>query len=541
MSTRAILFALLTASMTMRSASGGYREAIRADSPSVYWTFESLGRAVVRDEAGTTTGRMLATAVGQPGVSGLAGAFDLAHPRGRFESNLTPQEDAVFESILNSTFTVEMWFRDFAPVSDGRRNSSLFYKADREQFTRNSIWFYRARQAGHYHFRIQGRTGTSYGVTIPNPSGDKAAGDGKWHYAAIRVDRSQKDGVLSAFVDGRLVNTSHFPSALRIDNTGPLQIGNNVHLSAPWSGLIDEFAVYNRLLSRQALQNHYKAGLASLKHAAPLPHRQITREEFFELNIRPLLVNKCAGCHSGEPLAESSLSMTSRQALIDGGDFGPAIIPERAEDSLLVHAVKRVHKVLHMPPDSSDALSKTEIAALSRWINDGAIWPGDSQKPLETNPVKHGQRSLPLKVDAVHDWGLLPRRVVAPPPGASDRWTKSGIDCFLESKRRQLGVTATERANRRVLIRRATFDLSGLPPTQGEVSQFLTDSANDDVAFAKVIDRLLASTHYGERVGRLWLDVARYADTQGDVGDIPIQKAYLYRNWVINSLNADLP
>ena len=266
------------------------------------------------------------------------------------------------------------------------------------------------------------------------------------------------------------------------------------------------------------------------------------REEYFELKIRPLLIEKCADCHTGDADSESVLSVKSRKALLSGGDFGPAIVPGRAEDSVLIHATKRIHKVLRMPPEETDALSREEVAALSRWIDDGAVWPKGDGETLASTPNRNSATEQPeLTLDPVEDWAFLPRRVVEPPRIDDARWSPSAIDRFLEHARREAGFTASRQTDRRTLIRRATFDLLGLPPAPEEIAAFLSDTADDATAFAKVVDRLLASRHYGERAGRLWLDVARYADTQGDVGDIPIQTAWLYRNWVIDSLNDDLP
>jgi hypothetical protein len=263
------------------------------------------------------------------------------------------------------------------------------------------------------------------------------------------------------------------------------------------------------------------------------------RREFFELKIRPLLIEKCADCHDGGADSDSVLAIGSRKALLAGGDYGPAIIPGRAADSLLMHAVKRIHKEVKMPPDADDALSKQEIADLARWINDGAVW-GNAEFGVRNS---EGTTTPPsaLRIPHADHWSFQPRQVVSPPQVADARWEKSEIDRFVEAKRQQMKLAAVETADRRTLIRRATLDLIGLPPTPSEVATFLNDSDEDDAAFERVINRLLASKHYGERQGRLWLDVARYADTQGDVGDIPIPTAYRYRNWVIDSLNADMP
>ena len=532
-----------TDSAATDSAATGYADAIRADKPALYWRFETISGDVVRDESRHSDihGQLKAMGPGRRGISGLAASFTRSHLAGRVEAQLNPQQDAVVEKILNGSFTLELWLLDEAAKPDNVVNASLFYKADETRFSANSMWFYRARQDGHYYFWIRGATERPVGVSIRNPAGDKAAGDGKWHHVAIIVDRTQSAGTIRALLDGEQVSESTFPAMTGIDNTGSLRIGNGVHPNSPWQGAIDEFAIYERALSVAMLADHYRKGLDAMQERPRRTPSIAAKEEFFELQVRPLLIERCADCHAGDTDDASVLSVRSRRALIVGGEFGPALIPGRADDSLLIHAVKRIHKELHMPPDKSAGLSREEIAVLTRWIDDGAIWPGDAAPVPEIVTTQSDRKTRVLKVDPVEDWALRPRRIVAPPAIDDVRWSTTAVDRFLETKRRESGVLATDRADRRTLIRRATFDLTGLPPTPEEIQEYFSDPDSHQLAFARVIDRLLASQHYGERSGRLWLDVARYADTQGDVGDIPIHTAYLYRNWVIDSLNADLP
>jgi len=535
---RLLLFVFLVASGSSHSLAADYAQTVLADKPVLYWQFDEASAEKTDDEAGLANGRFVANGPGRRGVSGLAAAFDRAHLAGRVEAKLTAEQDKKLERVLNESFSLELWLLDEAAKRDGKINSSLFYKPDPKQFWRNSTWLYRARQDGHYYFRFNSRGDKPAGLRIRNPAGEKAAGDGKWHHIVITVSRAATRGVMTAFLDGKKVDETTFSIDLAIDNSGPLTIGNGVHPNSPWQGLIDEFALYDRALDPETIVRHHAAGRESMKNSMKVTSPLAAREEFFELKVRPLLIEKCADCHSGEPDSESVLAVNSRRALINGGDFGPAIIPGRAEDSLLIHAVKRIHKEVHMPPEKSDALSRDEIAVLARWIDDGANWPGNSaQVAKKSNP--HAEKKL--TIDPERDWALQPRRVVDPPAAKDSRWAGSAVDRFLERRRVEARLLATSRADRRALIRRATFDLTGLPPSPQDVSEFLADTDEDTVAFAKVVDRLLASRQYGERAGRLWLDVARYADTQGDVGDIPIQTAYLYRNWVIDSLNEDLP
>ncbi|MDF1745326.1 MAG: DUF1549 domain-containing protein, partial [Gimesia sp.] len=262
--------------------------------------------------------------------------------------------------------------------------------------------------------------------------------------------------------------------------------------------------------------------------------------EFFELHIRPVLIEKCADCHTGEKDAESTLAVHSRSALIKGGDYGRTIIPGKPQQSLLYQAIQRTHKELKMPPDVDEKLSTETIQHFKRWIEWGAPWPEEKTKPLTKSQPKKAQEKKTQSLTTSH-WCFLPRQPVTPPEVNMPEWSQSPIDRFIYARLQKKKLTPTSLASRRTLIRRATFDLTGLPPTPQEVKEFLNDSENDLHAFAKVVDHLLASPAYGERWGRHWLDVARYADTQGDVGDFPIPGAYLYRNWVIDALNANLP
>ncbi len=295
---------------------------------------------------------------------------------------------------------------------------------------------------------------------------------------------------------------------------------------------IQQFTLMLALVVLFCLQNHVSAADA-IKPSA----KQI---EFFELHIRPVLIEKCADCHTGDKEAESSLVLNSRAALIKGGEYGPAIIPEKPEQSLLYQSIQRTHKELKMPPDAAEKLSTKTIQQFKRWIEWGAPWPEEKTRPLtKTTPTK----SQPKKTQTLttSHWCFLPRQSAAPPEVKNPNWSQSSIDQFIYARLQKEKLKPTQLASRRTLIRRATFDLTGLPPTPQEVKDFLNDPSDDRLAFSKVIDRLLASTAYGERWGRHWLDVARYADTQGDVGDFPIPGAYLYRNWVIDAFNADLP
>ncbi len=244
-------------------------------------------------------------------------------------------------------------------------------------------------------------------------------------------------------------------------------------------------------------------------------------EAFFEAKVRPLLAGTCVKCHGADKVS-GGLRLDSREAMLKGGDSGPAIVPGNTDESLLVVAIRHDDAVLKMPP-GKDALPKQAIADLTVWVEAGAPWPEAVEaKTLTTE--KH--------------WAFEPLRAVEPPADPTG-WAESPIDRFIAAEHRKQGLSPVEQADRRTLIRRVTFDLIGLPPTPERVEAFVADESPD--AYAKLVEELLAMPQYGERWGRYWLDLARYADTAGDNSDYPIPEAYLYRDYVIDAFNADIP
>jgi hypothetical protein len=240
-------------------------------------------------------------------------------------------------------------------------------------------------------------------------------------------------------------------------------------------------------------------------------------ETLFETKIRPVLVTTCLPCHGGKKVSHG-LRVDSREALLKGGENGPAIVPGDPDNSLLLQAIRHAHAEIKMPPDKK--LPDAVIADFAAWVKSGAAWP--KQQTLASG--KH--------------WAFEPVCKTELPPDATG-WSAHPIDRFLSAKQQAAGVKPVALADKRVLLRRVTFDLIGLPPTPEDVDAFVNDQSPD--AFAKVVERLLASPHYGERWGRYWMDVARYADTAGDNADYPIPEVHLYRDYVIDAFNADKP
>ncbi|MFT5322173.1 MAG: hypothetical protein ACI8P0_000008 [Planctomycetaceae bacterium] len=244
-------------------------------------------------------------------------------------------------------------------------------------------------------------------------------------------------------------------------------------------------------------------------------------DTFFEKQVRPLLVQRCYKCHSGTK-TNGSLALDSRAGWQRGGESGPAIIPGQPESSLLVQAIN--YDGLEMPPkEAGGKLSDAEIAILTKWVKRGANDP-------RIEAVRHGGMS---SEQARSWWAFQSLSKLTEPV------TPRKIDRFVNAQLKERSLVQSSPADRRTLIRRATYDLTGLPPTPEDVDRFVSDES--DAAFAKVIDRLLESPQYGVKWGRHWLDVVRYADTAGENTDRPLPHAWRYRNWVIDSFNRDLP
>jgi hypothetical protein len=250
--------------------------------------------------------------------------------------------------------------------------------------------------------------------------------------------------------------------------------------------------------------------------------------QFFESQVRPLLTDHCYECHAGESrILRGGLRLDHRAGWLRGGDSGPAIVPGDPQNSLLMQAVR--YESMEMPP--AGRLSEQQTAVLGEWIRRGAPDPR-----LEAPPAK----LQPVDWDAARKhWAFQPIPDAEPPAESDPLWSKNPIDRFVRARLRQAGMEPAVAADRRTLIRRATFDLTGLPPTPEETAAFIADPAED--AFDRVVDRLLSSPAYGERWGRHWLDLVRYATTNGADENHGLPEAWRYRDWVIRSLNVDLP
>ena len=258
------------------------------------------------------------------------------------------------------------------------------------------------------------------------------------------------------------------------------------------------------------------------------------QREHFHRQVLPLLRTKCFRCHGPEE-QEGELRLDSREWVLKGGENGAIVSFDEPERSPLIRAVRRDDPERKMPPDDEEKLSEEQIAALVRWIGDGVPWSSEFIAPLtDENPVVRafGGQRLDL-------WSLQPVRRPDVPQVDDGGWAKTPVDNFTLARLHAAGLAPSPEADRRTLIRRLTFDLVGLPPTPEEVDAFVNDESPG--AYDALVERLLASKHYGEQWGRHWLDVVRYSDTEGFERDEFRPTIYRYRDYVIRSFNADKP
>ncbi len=272
-------------------------------------------------------------------------------------------------------------------------------------------------------------------------------------------------------------------------------------------------------------------GTAAASPAQEEPDPQAV--EFFEKKVRPILADRCFRCHSARAeKLKGGLRLDSREAALKGGDTGPAIVPGKPEASRLVEAVGYKNVDLQMPPKGR--LGDAEIADLAEWVRRGAPWP--REEAAADAPKKE---AFDLARRKAEHWAWQPLRAGQPPSVRDAAWVKRPLDAFLLAKLEEKGLAPAPPADRRALIRRVTFDLAGLPPKPAEVEAFLADPSPE--ALEKVVDRLLASPHFGEKWARHWLDLVRYAETRGHEYDYPIANPWPYRDYIIRALNADVP
>lgn len=279
------------------------------------------------------------------------------------------------------------------------------------------------------------------------------------------------------------------------------------------------------LISFIALNATYAEEESTEPSTNKLPAAAERKIDFIK-DIQPILAASCYSCH-GTDNQEAGLRLDARKTAFEGGDSGSVILKGDSAKSPLIHLVARIDPEMVMPPEGEgDPLTAAQVGLLRAWIDQGAVWPDSVAVPKNAEPWR------------TH-WAFQPINRPDVPPVKNSLWVRNPIDAFILENLESEGVEPSPEASRTTLIRRLSLDLLGLPPTPGEVEEFLYDERPD--AYERLVERLLQSKHFGERWGRHWLDLARYADSDGYEKDRPRPWAWRYRNWVIDAINADMP
>jgi len=254
--------------------------------------------------------------------------------------------------------------------------------------------------------------------------------------------------------------------------------------------------------------------------------------DFFEKKIRPIFASHCYNCHSADTKPAGGLRVDDYDGLLSGGDLGPGIVPGHPEQSLVLTRILSKNPQRRMPKEG-DLLTESEVSDLAAWVKNGAPWP------REEIPKSLGKIRADYTLLRTNHWAWQQLTNPAVPMIAHDTWSRSDLDRFVLAKLKEKDLAPVGDADRQTLIRRVSFDLTGLPPTPAEVDAFVKDRSTN--AFASLVDRLLASPRYGERWGRHWLDVARYAESTGPSRNVPYPHAWKFRDYVIDAVNQDIP
>ncbi|HEY2253365.1 MAG TPA: DUF1549 domain-containing protein, partial [Planctomycetaceae bacterium] len=388
---------------------------------------------------------------------------------------------------------------------------------------------------GHRNFTL-GQEGNKFDVRLRTsvtgengtPSTSTAAGAVKTALTQVVFTREQA-GAAKIYLDGKLQVSSQVAGDLSgWSDEFRLSLANELTGDRPWLGELHLVALYGRALSEEEVARNFSAGVRpAVDYAALLPPPAARQVDFVK-DAQPILREHCFECHAAGN-EEGGLNLGVRQRVFEGSDNGPILTKGDSANSRLIHLVSKLDRESVMPPDG-DPLTAEQVGVLRAWIDQGAVWPegADVLDPRAQRARSH--------------WAFQPLRAVEPPNVAQAERVRTPIDRFLLAKLEAAGLAPAAPANPRDLVRRIYFDVVGLPPTPEELQEFAAAAKRDrSAAIEPLVDRLLQSRHYGERWGRHWLDVARYADSDGQESDHDRTTAYHYRDFVIRALNDDMP
>ncbi|MCA9247652.1 MAG: DUF1553 domain-containing protein [Planctomycetales bacterium] len=381
------------------------------------------------------------------------------------------------------------------------------------------------QQGDRFDVRLRSSRTTANGI----PSVSTPAGMATTTLSHILYTRNSA-GDARFHVDGAEVMRQHVAGDLaNWDARYRILVGNEASNDRPWLGEVHLIAIYSRALSPDEVRQNFAAGTNRRARLSQMMASPVDRPIDFVKDVQPIFRSHCFECHA-HGNEESGLNLALKDRAMEGGTHGPILEPGNSLASPLMYWVAGVDKKRRMPPED-DPLSKEEVAILRTWIDQGASWPATANIPD------------PRLERALEHWAFqrLPTEI-AVPNDADASWAKTPIDFFVQSALRAKDLRPSVPCEPRTLARRIYFDLVGLPPSPAEVDRFVSAAEGDrDAAIDSLTATLLASRHYGERWARHWLDVVRYADSDGQEADRDRPFAYRYRDFVIRAFNDDMP
>jgi len=513
---RVALFAGLTAvlCLTAGRSKATAAERVSQDLLSLY-TFERPKDDLLRDRSG----------VGEPFNLKVEKAQGITFRGGRLIvtssakiSSVEPARKIVAAVKQSNALSIEAWVK---PQDARQAGPARIVSLSADPGNRN---FTLGQDAGFYDVRL--RTTSTNVNGIPSTSSPDASLRPELTHVVFTRD---PQGSARIFLNGKEV--ANRPAAGQLDNWSDdfrLSLANELTGDRPWLGELHLIAIYGRALNEEEVTRNFSAGVSAVVNYAALLPPAITRQVDFVNEVQPLLRKRCFECHAAGN-EEGGLNLGIHQRVLEGGDQGPVLTAGDSANSRLIHLVAALDQQEVMPPDGKP-LSPEEVGLLRAWIDQGAQWPAgaDVLDPRTEQAKRH--------------WAFQPLLPISEPPVHDATWCRTPIDRFILARLESAGIRPQGRANSRQLIRRIAFDLIGLPPTPDEVREFSAATERDpNGALVALVDRLLQSPHYGERWGRHWLDVARYADSDGQESDRDRPRAYHYRDFVIRAFNDDLP
>jgi hypothetical protein len=482
----------------------------------VLYTFERPAEGIIRDRSGA--GEPLDLKIVNPQGIVFRGGRLLINSPARI-SSIQPARKIAAAVKQSGALSIEAWVKPHDTAQAGpARIVTVSVDPGQRDFTLS-------QDGSRYDVRL--RTTSTDGNGIPSiASPERSLRLELAHVVYTRY----RGGSARIYINGKMAVAQTV--AGQVENWSDdfrLSLANEATDNRPWLGELHLVAIYGRALTEEEVAQNFAAGVTSVVNYAALLPPAASRQVDFLADVQSLLRKRCFECHAAGN-EEGGLNLGIRQRVLEGGDHGPVLVPGDSANSRLIHLVGAIDKQETMPPEGGRLLTQEEVGLLRAWIDQGAKWP-DGADVLD-----------PRTEEAKKHWAFQPLHSVSEPPVGDTNWARTPIDRFILARLESAGIPPRERASARQLIRRVTFDVIGLPPTPDEVREFTLAAERDPhAALSALVERLLKSPHYGERWGRHWLDLARYADSDGQESDRDRPLAYHYRDFVIRAFNDDMP